>query len=264
MSMDFGLSGSTAIVTGAASGIGHAVSALLAQQGAIVISVDRDVASDPDSMVASRITGDVADPDVASTAVGAALEATGRVDLLVNCAGIVDQREGFLCYDTNDWRKIWNVNVLGYVNMSRAVLPVMLKQEAGTLVHLGSVRSKLPVPSQVVYATTKAAVTSLSKSLALEFGSAGLRSNVVSPGAVRTAIWDREGGLADMYADRHGLPRDEAIQHELTVVRKIPAGRPATVEEIAAAVAFLASPLLSGYTNGSDLVVDGAMIPSIV
>lgn len=263
MSIALGLNGSTAIVTGASAGIGRAVCALLAAEGALVVAVDRDTSVDPDPAVAHSVAGDVADPSVADVAVRTALNATGRLDLLVNCAGVVDQRDGFLSYEATDWQRIWGTNVLGYVNLSRAVLPAMQRQGAGALVHLGSARSRLPIPSQVVYATTKASIVSLSKALALEFGSSGIRSNVVSAGSVRTPLWDRPGGLGDVFAERHGLPREQAIDHELTVVRKVPAGRPATDEEIAAAVVFLASPTVSGYTNGADLLVDGAMTPSV-
>lgn len=263
MTLDLGLSGATAIVTGASAGIGQAVSAMFTAEGAVVIGVDITAPDRSDDSIAHYVAGDVADPPLAEEAARTALAATGRIDILVNCAGIVDHREGFLSYEAQDWQRVWNVNVLGYVNMSRAVLPAMLEQQAGALVHLGSVRSRLPVPTQVVYASTKAAVASLSKSLALEFGSVGIRSNVVSPGAVRTPLWDRPGGLGDVFAKMHGLPRDEAISHELTTVRKIPAGRAATPTEVASAVLFMASPIVSGYVNGADLLVDGAMTPSV-
>lgn len=263
MTLDLGLCGATAIVTGASAGIGQAVSAMLAAEGAEVVGVDITVPESADAAPAHLISGDVSDPAVAEQAVRTALEATDRIDVLVNCAGIVDQRAGFLSFDAADWQRIWGVNVLGYANMTRAVLPTMLKQQQGSLVHLASVRAHLPIPEQVVYASTKAAITSMNKSLALEFGGQGIRSNTVSPGMVRTLIWDRPGGLLDIYAEKHGLPPEEAMAHELRDVRRIPAGRPATPAEIASAVLFLASAKASGYTNGGDLLVDGAMTPSV-
>ena len=263
MTLDLGLDGATAIVTGASAGIGEAVSAMLAAEGAVVVGVDLTAPGTAGAGPAHVVTGDVSDPAVAARATRTALESTGRIDVLVNCAGIVDQRAGFLSFEAADWQRIWSVNVLGYANMARAVLPTMIEQQQGSLVHLASVRAHLPIPEQVVYASTKAAIASMSKSLALEFGGQGIRSNTVSPGMVRTLIWERPGGLLDIYAEKHGLPPEEAIAHELRDVRRIPAGRPATPAEIASAVLFLASAKVSGYTNGGDLLVDGAMTPSV-
>lgn len=263
--MQLNLTDTVAIVTGANSGIGLAAVRALLDEGACVVGVDRDPSTFAElgTERASAVIGDVTDPDSGPHVVRHTLDAFGRIDILVNSAGLLAVREGgFLSVPDHDWTRLWDVNVMGYVRMARAVLPTMVEQGHGSLVHVSSVRAHLPDPKQPDYSVTKAAVTSLSKSLAQEFTSKGIRSNVVSPGSVRTPAWDAPGGVIDTLVERHNLPREEALEYEMRVHRRLPAGRPATAEEVARVITFLASPTASGYVTGSDYLIDGGLIPT--
>lgn len=264
--MDLGLDNSVAIVTGANSGIGLAVAASLLNEGVRVVGVDRELDSfyalNQPSML-SGAPGDVTDPDTATSAARNAIEQFGRVDILVNCAGIFARREGgFLSVPDDEWNRLWDVNVMGYVRMSRAVLPLMIEQRSGSLVHIASIRARMPDPQQPDYATTKAAVVTLSKTLSREFSEFGIRSNVVSPGSTRSPAWDVPGGMVEGLAKQHNMPPEAALEHEMRVVRKVPLGRLANPDEIANVVTLLASTAATGYVTGQDFIVDGGLIPT--
>jgi NAD(P)-dependent dehydrogenase (short-subunit alcohol dehydrogenase family) len=145
--------------------------------------------------------------------------------------------------------------------MARAALGPMLDAGSGSLVHVASIRAHLPDPQQADYSATKAAIVSLSKSIALEFTGRGIRSNAVSPGSIRTPAWDAPGGIGDALAARYGLHREDAIRHEMTEVRRVPAGRLGSVEEVASVIGFLVSEE-SSYVSGAEFTVDGCLIPT--
>jgi NAD(P)-dependent dehydrogenase (short-subunit alcohol dehydrogenase family) len=263
--MDLQLDDAVVIVTGANSGIGLATCRCLAAEGARLIGVDRAldrfVAEFPDTGL--PVPTDVRERAATTAAAQIAVERHGRIDGLVNCAGIMTIREGgFLSTADDDWRTVLDVNLLGYVRMAQAVLPHMLQRRHGSIVHIASIRAHLGDWRQPDYCVSKAAVAALSNCLSLEFTSRGVRSNIVSPGSVRSDAWDTPGGIGDQLAARHGLPRDEAITHELQNVRKVPAGRPATATEVAAIVAFLLSDA-TAYVSGSEYAIDGGMLPTV-
>lgn len=261
--MNLNLEGKVVIITGASSGIGLETARRFLAEGACVVGVSRDMS----------LAADIAPPDQwlpceadlgiigsGETVAEAALAAFGRIDVLFNNAGICPARGGFLDVSDEDWAHTLNVNLIGYVRMARAVLPSMLEQKKGVLVHCGSEAGRMPHPLLPDYSTSKAAVTLLSKALAREFTPKGIRSNVVAPAHIRTELWDRPGGFLHALAERYGTTMNEAVDKFL-VESKLPAGRLGTTGDVAAAVLYLASDL-SEFMSGDVINIDGGVIPT--
>jgi 2-keto-3-deoxy-L-fuconate dehydrogenase len=237
------LDGLRALVTGAASGIGLATAVLMRQEGAQVAVLD--MAPDgPEGFVYQR--ADVADDAAVRGAVDTAIERLGGLDILVNNAGIGAQG-GIEDNDDAEWRHVFDVNVFGMVRVTRAALPTLRKSGSAAIVNTASIAATAGLPSRVLYSATKGAVLSLSQAMAADLIAEGIRVNAVNPGTADTPwigrLLERS---ADPAAERAAL---EARQ---------PHGRLVSAEEIAAAIAFLASPA-SGSTTGTSLAVDGGM-----
>lgn len=239
------LTGRAAVVTGGASGIGAAVAAALAARGALVAVLD--VRAEASSAAAADLAGtwhlgvacDVTDQDSVDAAVARVLEATGRVDVLVNCAGIVALAPAeYLGPDA--WARTLDVNLTGTHRVTQAVGRHMLAAGYGRVVTIASQAAHVGIDGHAAYCASKAGVLGLTRVLALEWGRRGVTVNTVSPTVVLTALgrsaWANEAGV------RH---QDE-----------IPTGRFATPAEIAAAVLFLVGES-AGMVNGADLRVDG-------
>ncbi|OBC10918.1 hypothetical protein A5784_36055 [Mycobacterium sp. 852013-50091_SCH5140682] len=262
--MDYLLSGKTAIVTGGASGIGLETANQLLAEGANVLAADLDVAplaprQDP------RLRSfqcDLTDSHSASAVTAAALEAFGSIDALICCAGIAPVRSSSLEGTDADWRRTLDVNFLSIVRMCREVVPHMKAANGGSIVSVASDAGRMPDPFFAEYNVSKAAILMFMKTLSIEFGGAGIRANTVSPGPVRTPMWDRPGGFGDSVAESFGMEKEAAIEHFAVNVRKLPLARLGTVAEVAAVNIFLASPLAS-FVTGAEYTVNGGSIPTV-
>jgi meso-butanediol dehydrogenase / (S,S)-butanediol dehydrogenase / diacetyl reductase len=239
------------IVTGAGTGIGAAVARRLARDGASVVLVGRR--RDPIERVAAAtgqtfVVADASTEEGVERIVAATVDAHGGIDGLVLNAGVM--LPGTVAEaSVDDWRATLDVNLTGPFLLARAALPQLLERQ-GSVVSVASIAALRAGPGMAAYCASKAGLVLLTQCLAVEQGAAGLRANVVAPGWVRTEMADEE---MDEFGGPRGLDR-EAAYAEIT--RNVPARRPATADEAAAAVVWLLSPQ-AAYVNGSVLTVDG-------
>jgi NAD(P)-dependent dehydrogenase (short-subunit alcohol dehydrogenase family) len=239
------------LVTGAVGGMGAAHVRRLAEEGACVVAAD--VRDEEGSSLAGALAErglrveyvhvDVRNPDDWVSAVRVAEDRFGSLDILVNNAGILGQQGGFLECDDHD--QVFAINQTGPFLGMQAAIPAMLRAGGGAIVNIASVAASVPAGS-AAYCASKAAVRMMTMSIAREFGSRGIRANVVSPGLVRTPM------TSDI---------DEADSEQ--IVRKIPLGRWGVPQDIADAVVFLASDE-AAYVSGAELVVDGGRVGQLL
>ncbi len=244
----FDLTGKVAIVTGASRGIGRAISEALARQGAVVAMAD--VLGDAAAQAAREIvaaggraeghTMDVTSAESVQATVAAVVERHGRIDVLVNNAGIVRDNVAFRL-KREDWDLVLGVNLTGTFTCTQAVLRTMMRQHGGRIISISSVVGQMGNAGQSNYAASKAGIIGFSKSLARELAVRGITVNVVAPGLIDT----------DM---TRALP--ENVRNEWA--SKVPLGRLGTAEDVASAVCFLAADEAS-YISGQVLAVNGAM-----
>jgi 3-oxoacyl-[acyl-carrier protein] reductase len=242
--MDLGIAGRVAIVTGGSRGIGAATVALLEREGAQVVGISRGAGID------------VTDADAAERI--AAL-APGPVDILVNNAGTSFVR-GLDELTDADWNALWELHVLASMRLMRAFAPGMAERGWGRIVNVASSAGKRPSLTNAAYSVTKAAQLSLSRVFADTYAAAGVLVNAVAPGAVGSSLWVGAGGLAEQSGDKQGLTREEALAAQ---AGKIPLGRLAEPEEVAAVIAFLCSERASTVT-GAAWSADGGTVATIV
>ena len=237
-----------AVVTGAGRGIGRRVALVLAEEGFRVAANDLNA---PDATVAElhdagagaiALPGDVSDEAAVRAMVGAVMDEFGRVDVLVNNAGIstiVPAEETTLA----DWSRTLAVNLTGPFLTCREFGRAMLEAGSGSIVNVSSVAGLLGVGDRAAYNASKHGLVGLTRTLAAEWGGRGVRANAVCPGWVKTEMDDEDqagGGYTDS-----------------DIVGRVPMARFATPEDVARAVAFLADPAWSGFVNGHTLSVDG-------
>ncbi len=237
-------SGLVALVTGAGSGIGLATARLLAERGARVACLDLDPSGVPDPLLG--LTADVTDAASVDAAVATAVDRLGGLDVLVNNAGIGAQGT----VETNpldEWRGVLDVNVLGIVRLSRAALPHLRRSAHAAIVNTCSIVAWAGLPQRALYSASKGAVQALTLAMAADHVAEGVRVNCVNPGTADTP-W--VGRLLDAAAD----PAAERAALEA----RQPMGRLVSADEVAAAIAYLASPLAAS-TTGTVLAVDGGM-----
>jgi NAD(P)-dependent dehydrogenase (short-subunit alcohol dehydrogenase family) len=253
--MDLQLAGKRVLITGGSKGIGQAVAELLATEGCNLRLVARDGAALEDIATALRARYPVQVETMAAdlstdAAVHAVADWAGEIDVLVNNAGAIPPGT-LTAIDDAAWRKAWDLKVFGYISLSRAIYPTMAKRKQGVIVNvIGAAGQWLP-PGYIAGATGNAALMAFTKALARGSHADGIRVVAINPGPVETkrletmqrANAERELGDAERWRE---------------MFKTMPFGRPAKPSEIAAAVAFLASPL-SGYTSGTVLTIDGAV-----
>jgi NAD(P)-dependent dehydrogenase (short-subunit alcohol dehydrogenase family) len=234
--------GKVAVVTGGGSGIGLATCERLAKDGfaVAVLDVQPAAAAGPAAMI---LRCDVTDESDITDCITTVLGELGGIDVLVNNAGITGSQQATQCHETPvaEWDKVHAVNVRGPFLCSRAVLPSMIAAGSGHIITIASVAGLVAFPGRCAYTASKGAAVMLTRSIAVDYAAAGIRANAVCPGMVYTP----------MTAWRLDQPELRAAMEE-----RIPAGRVAAPEEIADAVALLASGRL-GYMTGHPLVIDG-------
>jgi NAD(P)-dependent dehydrogenase (short-subunit alcohol dehydrogenase family) len=244
MSSDLDLGGGLAVVTGAQSGIGRAACELLATHRAAVIAVDSDPAVERDGPRGSigAIRADVRHPRDLDR-VGAAIEDARRpLAILVNSAGVVAVGSA-MDASADDWQRTFDVNVLGAWRMCRLTVPRMAT--GASIINIASAAGLRPIPGLAAYSASKAAMISLTRSLAIELGDRAIRANCICPGMIDTPM--NEAALSA----RHGMQRDWPALFAPYALKRL--GSPV---EIAQAVLYLASDA-SGYMTGAALAVDG-------
>lgn len=251
MGSDVSPGAGVALVTGASGGIGRASATLLASLGWRVIATGRDpeLSGEVDEALATAGSGRYVAADLgqrgAATELIAEVEAEeGRLDALVHCAGI-HQLADVVATDLDDFDHIMAVNLRSAVELAKAAVPVMERSGGGVIVNVASEAGLVAVPGQVAYNVSKAGLIMLTKSLAVDHATQGVRAISVCPGTTRTPLVDAAIASA---------PDPEA--HERMLAQTRPAGRLGTIPEIAKVIAFAVSPDIS-FMTGSELVIDG-------
>jgi 3-oxoacyl-[acyl-carrier protein] reductase len=241
--------GSIALVTGASRGIGRAIAERLAKDGAKVVGTATSAAgAEAITAYLAPLGGrglilDVRDPAAIDAAVGEISKADGTIGILVNNAGVT--RDTLLLrMKDDDWAQVIDTDLTAIFRLSRAVVPGMMKARHGRIVSIGSIVGSMGNPGQANYAAAKAGLIGFSKALAREIGSRGVTVNVVAPGFIET-----------------DMTRDLKDDQREALLSQVPAKRLGATDDIAAAVAFLAS-VEAGYITGETLHVNGGMLMS--
>ncbi|WP_043628630.1 SDR family NAD(P)-dependent oxidoreductase [Nonomuraea candida] len=260
--MDMQVRGKTAVVTGASRGIGLATVEALVGEGMRVVAAARAITPELEKTGAIAVPVDLAAAEGPQRLIDAALAELGEIDLLVNNVGGGDGGAvgGFLSFDDAVWQEIYGLNLFAAVRATRAALPSLLRRR-GVIVNVSSNGARIPHAGPVPYTTAKAALTAFGKALAEEFGPHGVRVNTVSPGPVRTAMWEAHDGYGAELAAAMGMEREQLVAG-LPAVMGMTTGRLVEPAEVAALITYLASPLAASV-SGADYIVDGGSIKTV-
>jgi NAD(P)-dependent dehydrogenase (short-subunit alcohol dehydrogenase family) len=250
--------GQVIIITGAASGLGAECARAFGAEGASLVLVDlsgplvTEVAASLKAagVPVKAIEGDVRSAATAAEACDAAMMAFGRLNILVNNAGI-DPLDATNVTGTSEaqWDAVMDVNVKAAWRFTQAALPLMIADGGGAIVNLASVSAVLPSPDETAYSVSKAALLHLTKCTALDYASHNIRANAVCPGFMEAVMRDRRADLSEaQLAGRSGA-----------AASMVPLGREARYSEVARSVLFLASDADAGYITGASLVIDGGL-----
>ncbi|MGD1876363.1 MAG: SDR family oxidoreductase [Kiloniellaceae bacterium] len=251
-------SGLRALVTGGTKGIGEAVVRRLRDAGAIVVTTAR---TRPDDLPLPEhfVEADVSTAAGCEAVAKAMLDRLGGVDCLIHVVGgSAAPAGGFSVLDDGQWARALDANLLAAVRLDRALLPAMLAQGSGVIVHVSSIQRRMPLPeATLAYAAAKAALSTYSKGLSKEVAPQGVRVGSVAPGFVETTA---AAALIERLASQQDCSAEQARQGLMDSLGGIPIGRPARPEEVAELIAFVASPRAASI-NGTELVIDGGTLP---
>lgn len=258
MAMDLALQGRRVLITAGTKGVGKAVLALFRDNGARVLTTARSRPADlPEALF---VAADLATVLGCNTVVDAVNARLGGVDIIVHVlGGSSAPGGGFAALGEDEWQRELNLNLMPAVRLDRALLPAMLAQGEGVIIHVTSIQRELPLPeSTTAYAAAKAALSTYSKSLSKEVTPKGVRVVRVSPGWIET---EASVALAERLATQAGTDYEGGKQIIMDSLGGIPLGRPARPQEVANLIAFLASPLAASI-SGTEYVIDGGTVPT--
>jgi NAD(P)-dependent dehydrogenase (short-subunit alcohol dehydrogenase family) len=259
MSFDLGLAGKRALVTGGTRGAGAAVVEALTAAGALVAATARKVPMNGTGRV-RYIAADLLTAEGCARVAEDVMQAFGGIDILVNMlGGSSAPAGGFAALTDADWKNEIDHNLMPAVRLDRALLPSMIAQKSGVIIHVTSIQRELPLPeSTTAYAAAKAALSTYSKSLSKEVTPKGIRVVRVSPGWIATGA---AVALMERIAREAGTDYEGGKEIIMNSLGGIPLGRPAEPAEVADLVTFLVSPR-AGAITGTEYVIDGGTIPT--
>jgi NAD(P)-dependent dehydrogenase (short-subunit alcohol dehydrogenase family) len=252
--------GKRVLVTGGTKGMGEAIVRRLAAGGATVATTARSPLP-KDQVVDLFVQADLSTVEGVAKVVRESIDRLGGVDILVsNVGGSSAPSGGVLALSDEDWQDAVNANLFAAVRLDRGLLPGMLKQGSGVIIHISSIQRRLPLfEATLAYAAAKAALTTYSKGLSNEVGPRGVRVNTVAPGFIETTA---AHGLIARLAEKAGTDEDTARQSLIDSLGGIPIGRPGRSEEVAELVAFLVSDRAASI-HGSEYAIDGGTVPTV-
>ncbi|WP_394777269.1 SDR family oxidoreductase [Undibacterium sp.] len=255
--------GKRVLVTGGTKGMGAAIVSRLARAGATVLTTARSApdAADATGTAPLFVQADVGTAQGVQIVLDAVQQRLGGVDIVINnVGGSSAPAGGALALNDDYWQQALDTNLLAAVRLDRGLLPGMLEQGGGVIIHISSIQRSLPLyEATLAYAAAKAALSNYSKGLANEFGPRGIRINTIAPGFIQTTAAD---ALVDRMAHNADSSREEALQGLMDSLGGIPIGRPGLPEEVAELAAFLASARAASI-HGSEYVIDGGTIPTV-
>jgi NAD(P)-dependent dehydrogenase (short-subunit alcohol dehydrogenase family) len=260
MSDHLGIRGKRALVTGGTKGVGEAVVGALHEAGATVLTTAR-FQPEKVSVADHFVTADLSTPEGCDSVTRAVCDRLGGLDILIHVVGGSSAPAGgFAALDDREWHKALNQNLFAAVRLDRALLPAMIEQGSGVIIHVTSIQDRLPLPeSTIAYAAAKAALSNYSKALSKEVSPKGIRVVRVAPGWIETEAAIR---MATRLAEQAGTDYEGGKQIIMKSLGGIPLGRPAKPKEVADLIAFLASSRAASIT-GADYVIDGGTVPTV-
>lgn len=258
MTQFLSLQGRRALITGGTSGAGAATVALFKELGARVLTTARKRPADLAG--AAFVEADLTTKRGVETVVDAVSQKLGGLDILVNVLGGSSAPSGgFAALTDEEWEKEFDLNFFPAIRLDRALIPGMIAQGSGVVIHVTSIQRNLPLPEATTgYASAKGALNTYSKSISKEVSPKGVRVVRVSPGWIADP---GANGLALRIAEEAGISYDAAVQVIMNSLGGIPLGRPGAPEEVADLIAFLASDRASSIT-GTEHVIDGGTVPT--